>query len=372
MSKKMLALFVFGWLVAFQAPPTQAYYVRVDDNGTIEMFQDQVLGEETTTAELEKKAETPKEERKPEKVVSPNEKTELRIKTLDKNKTEVGVNGEKKSVERLQVDFKNTNGDVRKAEMEKELMLKESRKNNQSSDAPNKKEIMERTEATANTEMEKKRLEFQEKNRELGADISERREAVEAKQAELEELKKAQEDGTPLSEEDRERVQELAAEIKEDRAKVEELTEKRKEKLLKLRDAIQDGQRELQLEGENGVKARFSQGAEFVIDPENGSVTVINPNGKEHELRNFPDEVVEKIKARQDLVTGENAEVEVEIDDNGEVKQRVKNVQIRKRLFGFIPRQVNVEAVVDDSTGEVTVEETEQGVVDQFLNVLSF
>ena len=138
-----------------------------------------------------------------------------------------------------------------------------------------------------------------------------------------------------------------------------------------MRDAIRDNKRELQLEGTDGVTARFGQGAEVVVDAETGTVTLVTPSGVEKELNNLPDEVIARLKERQNLNTEGSSEVEVEVDANGDIKHKIKNVKRLRRLFGFIPREVAVDAVVDDATGDVEITETEQSPVDQILNAFS-
>lgn len=365
--KSIVIVFVIGLMVVCYTP-AHAVFIQVNDQGDILLYQDQVLGEtEEGSKENDEMVRQEKVLTKPDKQIpadkKENTKTEIRLKPASKQDTSVQVlkkegekaeTMEKKVEDRVQLEFQDKEAALRELRMKNEKELKAFKENLESSDTPDKEAALKRKKEELEKELNMKRQEL--------------KELSETGELKIEQNEESFRENAPLNP--------LPSPESSDKPQLtpEELQKRqleRKERSLKLRDAVRENKRELQLEGSDGTTARFGQGAEISVDAETGAVTLVTPTGQEKILNNFPEEVIARLKERQTLVTEDNTEIEVEVDGNGNIKHKVKNVRKQKKLFGFIPREVEAEAVVDDSTGEVEVSETKTNPVDQLLNALS-
>lgn len=380
MPKNILIVVVLVSLALSVRTPVHAVFIQVNPQGDVNVYQNRVLGDDDTQDdsdedddstddskddEREQEKEVKKVDEKPIKSVpseqKASEKVEVRLKTVNKDETKMELlkkstnstrTVEKKDEKRVEMEFADKEAELRKLRLENEQELKAFQLNLNSSNAANKEELLKRKQAELSKEVAAKEQELR---------MIESGEELEIKQNE-----DSLEENKPLVSLSPRPGQ--ASLTEEERAKRQAL---RKEKVMQLRDAVKNNSREMELEGEGGVKARFAQGAELVVDSDLGTVKLVTPSGEEKELNNFPDEVIEKLKLQEQLNTDGATEIEVEVGANGEIKHKIKNITKQKRLFGIIPREVKVEAEVDDATGDVSISETEQSPLDQVLNVFS-
>lgn len=113
----------------------------------------------------------------------------------------------------------------------------------------------------------------------------------------------------------------------------------------------------------NGATAHT--GAQFVLDQDSGLVSIVTPSGNTHDLKHFPDEalVVMQEKGKMNFLadagqapSSDNYEMELVQNEEGEVVYRAR-VRAQKKLLGLIPWEFEQELELNDSTGEVTMEQ---------------
>lgn len=113
----------------------------------------------------------------------------------------------------------------------------------------------------------------------------------------------------------------------------------------------------------NGATART--GAQFILDQDSGLVSIVTPSGNTHDLKHFPDEAmaVMQEKGKMSFLTdagqapsSDNYEMELVQNEEGEVVYRAR-VRAQKKLLGLIPWEFEQELELNDSTGEVTMEQ---------------
>jgi hypothetical protein len=126
----------------------------------------------------------------------------------------------------------------------------------------------------------------------------------------------------------------------------------------------------------NGTAART--GAQFVLDQDSGLVSIVTPSGNTHELKHFPDEAmaVMQEKGKMNFLTdagqapsSDNYEMELVQNEEGEVVYRAQ-VRAQKKLLGLIPWEFEQELELNDSTGEVAMEQ-KPSLISQLLLAFS-
>lgn len=299
--------------------PISALSIQVDPDGTISFFDDSVLGETTLAQQGQKFETTPRStdqmpanaNRDREIRVSPMNKERTKIEVQEKNGTQDPTVLTTREAERLEMVFPDETSEERRQQR-----------------------IIDRERTNAKEEAK----ELNAENRELFMEQKEEQlqQKLEQRQTELE-IRRQQ-------------------------------TAERQEARVTLRDQIRDNRRELELESESGAKTRL-RGAEFVVNPDDGSVTVVTPSGQEHLLKYFPDEAVAAIQARG-FELGNGVDAEIEIDNSGELKQRIKDVKQTRTYFGVLRREITGDAIINDATGEVEFE-AELTPLDRFLSRFS-
>ncbi len=144
--------------------------------------------------------------------------------------------------------------------------------------------------------------------------------------------------------------------------------QERVEENIQIRDRQKNQERILELESRQ-VKAALNPGAEFKLDPETNQITVITPSGQEHLLNHLPDQAVEQLSQ---LGLNPAQELKLETNEKGDVYYQARATQ-QRRLFGLFPREVELQASLNDSTGEVQTDvATDTSFMNQLLDLLSF
>lgn len=173
----------------------------------------------------------------------------------------------------------------------------------------------------------------------------------------------------------------LETEVGEDEAKLEYANQRLEERQLREEEKIEVRSGDT-LEGEKRleIKSRFTKavlnGASFELDPETNAVTLTTPSGNEHTLIHLPDQAIERMQA---VYFGEGddngqlveAEVELEVED-GRTVYKAKSLR-KKKLLGLFDRYVESEVTLDDETGEVNEQEPmDKSLLQTWLDNLSF
>ena len=161
----------------------------------------------------------------------------------------------------------------------------------------------------------------------------------------------------------------------EKKAYLEQLKLERKERvkeMVEIRNRVQDGGGQaLELRSRN-VAAKL-QGASFELNSETNEVILTTPSGQEHILQHLPDQALDRMKKLGALDQfAQVDEIELATTADGEILYKAKASKTKK-LLGIFNRQVDIEVVVDDQTGDVTENEVpaESGFA-RFLDRLSF
>lgn len=156
--------------------------------------------------------------------------------------------------------------------------------------------------------------------------------------------------------------------------KIREERQERDQEMVELKNKIKEKKQTLDLKSRN-VRATLKNGAEFQLDSETNQITIVTPSGEEHVLNHLPDQAVTKMtEAGFFSAAGDeiDEDLEVKTNDLGELIY-VKKDQIKKKLFGFFPRQIDSEIILNDATGEVTAVELEgESIFERFFNAVSF
>jgi hypothetical protein len=115
----------------------------------------------------------------------------------------------------------------------------------------------------------------------------------------------------------------------------------------------------------NSNGATAYTGAQFILEQDTGLVSIVTPSGNTHELKHFPDEAMAVMQAKgkmsfladdNQVPTTDNYEMELTQNDEGQVVYRAR-VRAQKKLLGLIPWEFEQELELNDSTGEVTLEQ---------------
>lgn len=106
------------------------------------------------------------------------------------------------------------------------------------------------------------------------------------------------------------------------------------------------------------------------FDPDTNTVHVITPSGQERELNHLPDQAIERFK--EFVLIADNSALELVPAETGDMYYRTLSER-PARVFGFIPRQIQTELLLNDETGEVTERRTgNQTMFTRFIDLFSF
>ena len=366
MKSRFITLFLLLTIMAVAAPQVSALDIRVLPGGRIEFYSGSVLGDDDERKEKEEKREDEKKEEKRE-----DKREDKREEKREDEKRE-DRREERREEPKIENRIRTVNqGErqelrVRTEEDEVKVELRKKPFTRSSSD-----EI--RFESKEEIKSDDVHLQFPTHySRDQFQAAKEKQELV------REALKDEAEDRFGDDEERREafktRIEEEQAEYQRYWEQLREERQQREEEVLELKNKLKDREQTLELRSRN-VKAALEQGAEFGLDPTTNEVTVVTPSGQEHTLNHLPDQAIERMKAVGFFTSEDNLaeeEVEVETNEQGELVYTKKD-QIRKRLFGLFPRQVDSEIVLNDTTGEVVeYEAAPSSIFEQFLNAVSF
>lgn len=339
--KKLLLILPLGLLLLFPTPAS-AIWLSVNLQGEIEVYQDQVLGEETdqddveienllqevekeVTGQVGEPVRTPQPE--VQRKITPNlpKSQEIRLRPSGKSETTIQVYEQQKRGELIR-----TPADRPEAELKEEIKA------------------------------DRVRLEFNDNKSELREE--QRRNAVELREAEQKSLNLNAEDGREmLYEENAEAVRKLE-ELKY------ELNSEGEYRKMTIQDTVTDDVRQIRLESPDGSASRLING-ELILETDNNVVRVATPDGIGRELRTFPDEVVDLVENEYVLPEDVRTDMELEIREDGSLYHRLPGIERKERVFGIFQIKVRGDAVVDDATGEVEFESTETNPLKQFLRV---
>lgn len=329
--------------------PVNAISVDIDKLGNILFYQSSVLGDDEQEKEDENEDEPEVEDK--EKEEKREEKTEQKRKeqpidrvSATRAEKEVKVSVENKDKSKIQVN------ELRKIKSEESDELEE-------------------IERKSLREIEDSRVELQFEDSSDEVRVLKREIEKERAQAELEAQGLSPENRQAFLAKKEEEFQQRLEEKEQEKEQRQEIKMEFKSEKVEIKDEVKDGQRELKIKTSNGFEARL-RNADFVVNPDTGAVTVIDANGGEHELLHFPDEALQAVQKNKITLPNNNPEVEIEIQADGSVTQRIKNVVKKQKVFGIFSRDVQGEAVVDDATGEVEFEQ-EPTLVNQVLSVFS-
>lgn len=155
--------------------------------------------------------------------------------------------------------------------------------------------------------------------------------------------------------------------------KLESQREERKQEALEIRSRYDDQNRP-ELELRSKAAAARLKGAEFSYDQATNQIKVVTLSGEEHTLHHLPDQALERIKTAiqtNDLeFIQENLEVSTTAD--GKVIYKLK-ASGTKKLFGFFPRKIEKQVILEDNTGKVRTEEMiPESIMGRILHSLSF
>lgn len=130
----------------------------------------------------------------------------------------------------------------------------------------------------------------------------------------------------------------------------------RRDEILELKSDINEqGEAQLELESRE-VRAKIMN-SDVVVNPANNDVALASAPGQlRRRLNHLPDQAIERIKELIELKTSENGEtpeLELETKEDGSVVYTT-NATRRKKLFGFINRDVETKVELNDETGEIT------------------
>jgi hypothetical protein len=339
------------------AQPLQAITIRIDSQGTIRVYeqvlgeQDAVLPDSNTVGRPEKKPTQPENVIRNER----NTDTSIRLKPSTPAKTEVEIKRiPKKSGE-------NTRERVIEQRNEDDVNVEFSA------------EAREVRDQRKREENEKRRIQENEslsrENREiLVRELEDRSEVERQELMEVSELRQRQAERELQQLETSERVRENTATQPRPEQNASPRRRQLQEELQKVR--LSDEQtataRQFVLESSDGAKMKFSN-AEVQVNTEAGTLTVTTPSGNTVEINTLPDEVLEKIQARQ-LTPSSYREVNVEVSEDGTVSYVMENASQTRRVFGLFERRVPGKAVVNDQTGEVEFTAQPSSLLDRFLS----
>jgi hypothetical protein len=156
--------------------------------------------------------------------------------------------------------------------------------------------------------------------------------------------------------------------------KLREERQERNQEKIEVRSRAENKHNSLELKSRN-TKALLKEGTDFNLDPKTNEVTLVTPSGQEHTLNHLPDQAIERMKTAgffNEASAALEEEIAVETNDQGELVYRKKD-KIKKRIFGFFPRQIDSEILLNDTTGEVSEKElAPNSLFEGFLNAVSF
>lgn len=138
---------------------------------------------------------------------------------------------------------------------------------------------------------------------------------------------------------------------------------------MRIRDGVEiPEEADFELESRQNV-ARIRNSA-VSFNPETNSVNVITPSGQIKELNHLPDQAIERFK-EQTLVLDEDSLEVIPSEDETIFYRAISEKPVR--ILGLIPRQIQTELLLNDETGEMVERPVgRETLFSQLLNAISF
>lgn len=138
---------------------------------------------------------------------------------------------------------------------------------------------------------------------------------------------------------------------------------------MRIRDGVESPQEaDFELRSRD-VQARIRNSA-VSFNPETNSINIVTPSGITKELNHLPDQAIERFKEL--VLIADKSALEVVPTETDEIYYRTLSER-PVRVFGFFPRQLQTELLLNDETGEVIERRVgRETMLSRFLDAVSF
>jgi len=315
MKKITLSLVVFLSLLII-VPQVSALSIRISEDGTIEVFDDGVLGEDSEKDDdNEQKVEDDENEQEIEDDDQDDDDQPRSLRTV-------------RPAENKKIEIEPNTQNVR-------VRLKDQQK-------------VTKPEKTATPFAETEMMETKRVKVQMPAEMDD------------EKIQEFQQQAKEIRDQRREEIGELKGEIEQKREEYQQqLLEQRKERqqeMIEIKNEMRQNAQNMEIESRE-IKAQVKQGAQFTIDPDTNQVVVTTPSGNEHVLYHLPDQAIEKMLEAGVIDSKQAAEaLEVTEDEQGGLQYSTKSEKTKK-LFGLVPWKKATQVKLNDETGDIQEQE---------------
>jgi len=359
MNKKIALLAICTIALLGYVQPTQALTVIINDNGTMQVREGRVLGDDTEQEdEQENESENESQQKQEE------EKKESEDRSEDKS-AETQREAAKQEAERVRETSKQVFEKKREAAKKVQEKVTE------------KKAALKEIKSIKTQENKQLKVKNKEQSTEVTIEDKELDDSESSYFRNLEKLDAQDVDielpaGSEIGREDTEKSLDDSAEVENEQIKRVKAERRARNDTLEIKTQTNDnGEQEIEIES-GTIKAKLNV-AEFVVDPSTKDVVVTTKNGETHTLVHLPDQALLQMEFAGLLNADDTlakSNLSIETREDGTVVYKTKRID-KRRLFGFIPFEVEDEVELNDTDSTVTVEPTDTSMFGKLLMNLS-